>query len=331
MSLSAPTDSDDAVAQQASKRWVADADGRTIYYPYGQMYGGYLVTDPECERAIREADRPFDEASNNIAQFAYVLVLPVIYVYYYFSSSHPVLALAVFPATLALLGLLAWLVRRPRLEPLLAGLAPVPPADVAARKLRYKAAYVLLVIGGLFALVLHLYDQRVAAASVDSKTTDFYPDISQYLIYASFSALMSWSIIASSSKLSARFGQARTLLATLILVVLGLIPAGMAISTFSEPRPRIKLSELALSCENWGMGWFQITNVTLRSGSRGRQYAELEYDDGAPHLDRLPSESCEIDGLNADYTEVYDVIYKGWQAGKAAWSRELRGGRPMRW
>ena len=92
-----------------------------------------------------------------------------------------------------------------------------------------------------------------------------------------------------------------------------------------QPAARGMMSEFALSCDNWGIGWLQITNVSLRPGRRGRQYADIEYDDGVPHLNRPPRESCEIDGLNADYVDVYDAINNGWQVGKANWHKVTRG------
>ena len=32
---------------------ATDSAGRTVYYPYGQARSGYILTDPERERAIR--------------------------------------------------------------------------------------------------------------------------------------------------------------------------------------------------------------------------------------------------------------------------------------
>ena len=127
----------DGTKDSASRRWAVDAAGRPTYYPRGKGFSGYLVTDRGRERAIRDADRRFDEVSKQVAPFTLLLLLPVIELYYYFSSSHPMLACVVFPAAIALLGFFIWLIRRPTVAPLLGGLTCVPPVDLAGQKRLY--------------------------------------------------------------------------------------------------------------------------------------------------------------------------------------------------
>jgi len=150
-----------------------------------------------------------------------------------------VLACTVFPGAIVLLGFFIWLVRRPTMAPLLVGLIRVPPAELARRKYLYREGYVLLASIGSLALVLHLYDQRVSAASVASKTVDFYPDISQNLLVAIVFTLLSLVAVSNFGRLSAKFGRARVRLIALIFAVLALMPAGIAISKFSNPRPEV--------------------------------------------------------------------------------------------
>jgi hypothetical protein len=105
-SESMTTASEDAAADDPDKRWVRDSAGHKIYYPYGQMRSGYVVTDAARENAICEADRRFDEISKQFKPYASLLVLPVTYAFYYYLGSHPILAFAIFPAFLVLVGLI---------------------------------------------------------------------------------------------------------------------------------------------------------------------------------------------------------------------------------
>ncbi|SDP32746.1 hypothetical protein [Afipia sp. GAS231] len=311
MNLDGSISTDGDRSATASKRWFTDAAGRTIYYPYGAAYSGYIVTEAARERAIRAADQRFEDISKPFAPYTYGLLLAVTCIYYYFSSSHPLLACAAFPAALVLAGLIAWLARRSMIVPLLAGLDRAPAADPSGRKPLYRAAYVLLALSGLIALVLHLYDLRVATIAADSTTVDFYPDISGGLLNAGIFGLLLLGAIAGMRK--AKTCRVRATAAVLVLAVLALIPAIEVAENFYNPQPRIVLEDVTLSCR-WKLLWFDVTSVSLRSGSRGRQYARVEY--AVSHTafgDVTRTQDCEIDGLTVDYTEVYDAIRKRWQ------------------
>jgi hypothetical protein len=301
----------DAGTAKTPTRWATDEAGRSIYYPRGQAFGGYLVTDREREQAIRDSDQRFDDIDKRLTPFAGLLFLPVISVFYYFSA-HPLLAYLVFPAAVVLAGAIVWLVRRPRRAPLLAGLARVPPANGSGIRPLHRTGFVLLALVGAILLVLYLYDQRIAAASAGSRTIDFYPDISQYLLFAGFAALMLSVFIAGWHRLSARVGPNRAILSAFVLALLGVIPAAEAVSNFYDPKPAVVLSQDTFYCERTVL-WAEVAGLSLRSGSRGRQYARVEVGAGG-----RPVRDCEIDGLNADYADVYQAIYAQWQATKAS-------------
>jgi hypothetical protein len=306
--------SDDPVAQSSSKRWATDFSGCTVYYPFGQTRGGYLVSEAALESAIREVDQRFKDRSDRLLPYVSLLGVPLSYVVYYFFRTHPVLVIAVFPATILLLVMVAERFRRSALAPLLDRLATVPPADPNGQNRLHIAGYVILALIGLIYLVLYLYGLRVATAEVDSRATDFYRDISQYLVFGSLSALSLWAVIAGWSRVVAKTGSNRAMLSVFVLGVLSLGFFFAAAWNFYDPRPAVVLSHDSLYCQ-WRVRWSDIANLTLRSGRRFQEYARIEFvANRSPFSDGRSSESCKIDGLNTDYAEVYEAMQKSWQA-----------------
>lgn len=300
---------------EVSKRWIVDSEGRSVYFPYGKARSGYIVTDPAREGALRDADRRFEEISKQIAPYGALLLLPVTFGFYYFSASYPRLAYLLFPAAFALFAVAIWLLRRPKLASLLAGLPTAPPADVAAQKVLRLSGYLLLGLITLIVLVVYLYDLRVAAAAANSRTIDFYPDITQYLIFGSLSALFVFLVIARWNGLlaSPRVGPNRAML-SLFLFGIGTIGFFTAAAwNFYDPEPKVVLSRDTLYCQ-WRAGWTDITKVNLQSGRRGNRYLRVEFAaNRSPFPDRRLTESCKIDGLNATSHEIYRAVRTRWQ------------------
>ena len=302
-----------ADAQRSAKRWVTDSAGCKVYYPYGQIRSGYVVTDATRENAIREADRRFDEIFKQFKPYASLLVLPIIFAFYYYVGSHPILAFAIFPALLVLVGLITRLLRSPTLAPLLDGLPRAPAADLAGQKSLHRAAYVILLLIVLIALLLHLYDLRVADADANTRTIDFYPDISKYLIFGSVSTLFLWGVIAGWNKLSAKAGPNRAMLSVFLFSIgsLGFFVA--AAWNFYNPQPKIVLSQDTFYC-SWRVNWVDIADLSLQASSKGAEYARVKFAaNRSPFSDRRLTQSCEIDGLNTNYAEIYDAVQKRWQ------------------
>ncbi len=306
----------DSVARSDATRWLVDGAGRTIYYPYGKASGGYVVADAACENAIREADRRYSASYKRLKPLVPLLVLPVLSPFYFLIRSYPILAFAYLPAVITLAGLAERLIRRSRMAALFAGMDEVPAADPGAVKARYVAGCGILVLICVMSLVLHLYGQRVAAVAADRNTIDFYRDISRSLAFASLFALMLWGMIAAREKVAARSGASRVVLGVVLLGILFF--AGQVAIDFGNPRPVVTISEDSFYC-TWRVAWTDIADMSLRSGRRWQEYAHVEFVPGrSPFLNGKPAEDCEIDGLNSDYTEVYGVIYREWQAARSS-------------
>ncbi|MEH2484403.1 hypothetical protein [Bradyrhizobium sp. AZCC 2230] len=297
-------------ASVASKRWLSDAAGSLAYFPRGQAWGGYIVPDREREQAIRDADRRYAERSSVLIPFVSLLALPVVYGFYYVFGRYPILALALIPMAIVVIAIVDWQLRRPALAPLLKGLTRVPAADVATQRAFYRIGCSLFALIGITSLVAYLYEQRVAAIAVDSGTIEFYRTISKNLVLASFfGALLAGSIVGWS-RLSSRLSPNKAMLGIFLFGTLTAILVGQAVSNFHDPQPAVILSRDTLYCQ-WRAGWTEIAHISQRSGRRGEEYVQVEFVNGQP------AASCEIDGLNSDYAQVYDVIYSRWQAAKS--------------
>src|SRR5689334_11760866 len=94
------------------KKWVTDASGRTVYYPYGPAWNGYVVTDPAREQALRTADERFAELGKRLRPFWCVLLALLIYACNYYAYRRPVVMFAIIGSTLPVLALLGWLLHR---------------------------------------------------------------------------------------------------------------------------------------------------------------------------------------------------------------------------
>ena len=298
-------------ASIASKRWLSDAACGLVYFPRGQAWSGYIVPDREREKAIRDADRRYAECSSALVPYVSLLALPVVYGFYYFFGRYPITALALIPVAIILIAIVDWQLRRRALAPLLCGLTKVPAADVAAQRALYWIGCSLFALIGMTSLVAYLYDQRVAAIAADSMTVDFYRTISKKLVLAGFfGALLVWTIVGWS-RLSSRLGPNKTMLGIFLFATLTVIQVGQAVSNFYDPQPAVILSRNTLDCQ-WRANWTDIAHISQLSGRRGEEFVQVEFVNG-----QLTAR-CEIDGLNSDYAQVYDAIYKGWQQAKSS-------------
>ena len=238
--------------------------------------------------------------------------------FYYLLNHHPILAFAFVPTVLVSATVIEWQFRRPKLAPLLAGLTRVPPTDPDGRKIRLWLGYVLLGLLGATVLVAYLYDQRLSALIADSKTVDFYTDISRNLALAGVFGVLLCALLLGWSRITAKMNWHKLLLGVFILASLTLVQIGLAVANFYDPQPAIVLSHEGLSCQ-WRVNWTDIADVSMRIGRRGEEYAQIEFVKGqSPLANRKPSGSCEIDSLNAGSVEVYEAIYRGWQAAKSS-------------
>jgi hypothetical protein len=199
------------------------------------------------------------------------------------------------------------LLRRTLVWRLLAGLPRAAPSDpLAAARHRRNGLIAVALIGGVW-LVLWLYDLRVAAAAEGRTTTDFYPDLSQILLWAVAGALGIWVFVAGWSKLVAKLGPNRMMVGMVVLYVIEVALAGRAVALFFAPQPRVVISSDALWCGH-PREWRNIAKLTLSDGRFGSAYVHIEL------AGRGATERCEITGLHADYQTVYDAMQTAWLA-----------------
>jgi hypothetical protein len=189
-------------------------------------------------------------------------------------------------------------------------------APPARRSLIWLACLILALIVPL-SLVVYLYDQRLAEANAATRTIDFYPDISRYLIFGAFFALMLLGCIVRWNKISATAGPNRAMLAVFASATLTLVFVGLAGANFYDPKPKIVLARDRFYC-GWRVKWTDVSNIDKRWGGRFREYLRIQFAPGrSPFRDQRSSDSCEIDGLTVDDSEVYATVYKQWQMAKS--------------
>jgi hypothetical protein len=314
-----PDEEDDQARESAAKRWTVDAEGRTVYSPYGPGFAGVLVVEPARERALRAAVRRYDDLSRQLRPWAFVFVLPFGWALHNWLASHPVRVAAVLAGSIVAAVLVDWVLRRVLVGPLLAGLPRIAAQDTLAATRRRRAGLIALaLIGGIW-LVLHLYDVRVAPTTADGDRIDFYPDLSQNLLFAVLFALVIWIIVAGWRNMQAKFGETRMAITMVVLVGIELVFAFGAVGTFFKPEPKIVISRDDLTCGR-RYRWTAIVDLKLVDGRMGKKYVRAE-----PADSRVAVENCEITGLNADDDAVYDAMQAAWQAAPAAAARDRPG------
>jgi len=308
------------------KRWATDAAGRTVYYPYGPGRRGYLVADAAHQQALRASVARYDDIWNRIKPYAYMVGAPLGYAFYYFVGTHPVVAFALVPAFIAAAVLFDLVLRRAIVGNLLHGLPRVAPTETLPaplRSLRHAALFFLLFADAIW-LVLHVYDLRVAAAAADqSTTTDFYPDISLYVLFTAFFALVTVMIFAGWSRIAAKFSPNRLLFCVFVCVLITMAYVAITAWNLYDPTPSVIIARDFITCR-WNARWSDIDSFSLQSGGKGRQYVRFGFFSNGYRGGT--SESCEITGLNADYMTVYAAIDAAWRSAKTRRVNASSGG-----
>jgi hypothetical protein len=293
------------------ERFVKDASGRILFYPFGPKFSGYVV-DSAREQAFRREYKRRDESALWLqdARVVPVLMAPFILAFYRLASSRPFLAVSVLLGSPLFVGLVNlayryWWTRR-----LAAGLERVPPLERAGSRWRLRLALWTAVVVAPVWLVLKLYQDRVgvAIASDDGASINFYPDISWPILGTIFVGLLAWAAVYRLWVLSGPVGRVRATLSAFVLVAAALGFAGHAVSLFLHPDPSVVLTRDHLSCRS-SISWADISDMALIEGRYGKETVRLTY---GPAV-----EDCEITGLNAGYDEVYAAIRSTWQAQSA--------------
>jgi hypothetical protein len=314
-------DTQPAEEREVITRFAKDRRGRTLFYPNGPSWAGYIVPDTAREKALQEAATRHRDGTKRWRGLISLLMIPFLAGFYALIGSHPFLAFAfLLVVPISLCAVLEWIVRRYMFGALVDGLEGVPAANISAPRLRLQVAGVVIAVGVLSWLILHLYDGRIGALSQSIDTVSFYPDISMPVVLAMLFCPLALLIATKWGKLTARFGEARLFLSIILLATLGLVSFGWAAADLLNPKPSIVLTPESLVCKE-RVRWLDVTGVQLRDGSRGKEYARLDLDPARLEAGQWSSSvrkrgavTCEVTGLNVNYSAVYQAIQDRWQA-----------------
>jgi hypothetical protein len=299
--------------------FAKDAQGRTVFYPSGPAWSGYVVTDPDRERALRDVIRRRNDS--RWPYLGWVLWLPFLYGFCLLFASHLFQALAVlFLIPGLLLFVFGWLRNHWWNRALFAGLEPAAPDHAISRRLRVIGA-TATAIATLIWLILHLYQQRISAIPAHGTIAEFFPDISMQILGTLFFGSLALTLPFTWQKGVERSGEVRAVIGALFVVLFTFGSFAWAWSIFFSPEPRVILTEAALSCDGWRLAWSDIAGVTVSYGRYGREYARLDLDSPLSDPGLTPlflqnghAKRCQITGLNADSEAVLDVIRDTWWA-----------------
>jgi hypothetical protein len=305
-------------APDDNANFAKDAQGRTVFYPSGLACSGYVLTDPDRERALRDVIKRRDDIRWKILGFG--LWLPFVWGFCLLFQAHVFQAFAVLLLIPALLHFMFGRIRdRLWNRELFAGLERIGPDKAALRQLQ-ALGVTAAAIAALIWLILHLYQQRISAISTNGSIAEFFPDISMPIFLALFFGLGASALPFTWQKLVERSGEIRATFCALIFVVFGFGTFAWAASIFFSPEPRVVLTEAGFYC-GWRLEWADIKAVTVSYGRRGREYARFDLDSQSsdpgftPILFRADnSKRCETTGLTADSSAVFDAIKDTWQA-----------------
>jgi hypothetical protein len=305
-----PHQYDEALAAAAARRWASDAQGRAIYQPYGPGLAGFIV-DAAREPTLRAADRRYDALSKRLQPYAFVIALPMIRAFRYWLDSRPIFAFAFVAGSFAAIVLANAMLRWMLIRRVLAGLPRTAPSDPRAAARRRSAGLIALALIGGIRLVLWLYDARITATTTDRPLTEFYPDLSQNLLWAVAAGLLIWLLVATWDKLLPKLGTNRMMIS---LVVLGAVEVALVLhagATFFSPRAQVAFNADKLWCGRTHL-WSDIAQLSLLDDRGGSEYARIALADGRGTVER-----CEITGLHTHYQAVYDAMHTAWEAAGA--------------
>lgn len=303
----------------ADRHLQTDATGRTVFYPHGPAFRGYVVTDPERERAIRAGLG----APPGLVLAEVLLALVSLVAFGFLLPSRPhialVIALGALCALFVPLGLWWNYWRVPRL---VAGLERVSGSGHAWR--RRILPFLALVLAGA-ALVWGapaLYAARLRSLPSTAGTLDFYPGILLPLLCALFFGIGFWFYGFVRNPRVRPISQARIMIVLAASLVFSLAGALWSIAIYVNPQPVITISSQTLFCGKWRVQWNEITAISFESyrfGSSARLQLtghSLNSPQWTDFIRRRGAVNCEVTGTNADYATVYGTIYRAWQAGR---------------
>jgi SmpA / OmlA family len=314
MSMDATPDAP-APTPSPTDAFIADEAGRTLFYPFGESWHGYVVPDEAREQALRVAMVQYRANAKRFGIWPFFLAIPLFIAALAMFYSHPFLLLAAFVLPMALAILCDRAMLHYYLGPLLNGLKRAGSRNKVPGWIRQA----FLAAATLVWITLQIYQQRVAALPVTADTIAFYADIAQPLMWALLCGFAAVVMASARNKTPAGFSGGKQLVVLLLLCFAEVCLVGYVATNVLTPAPRVMVSAGGLFC-NWRVRWSDVTDVSQFSGRRGRQYARIKVG-SEPQLSLWSSgniKQCQITGLNEDYGTVYHAIRTAWLATRKA-------------
>lgn len=301
--------------------FVQDERGRSLFYPSGTAWSGYVVPDAARERALRCAIERYAALNKRLFPWG-ALVLPfALYPLYGYFSSRPFLAIGSVVLEFVLLVLAGAAIKRYQLRAELDGLERVDRRDGKPRRRLIILALWLATAGAIAELTLRLYQGYNDALPAVAGTTIYYAGISLSLALALIFGSFALLILSGWRGLVKRIGQRKVLLCYFVSLILCVFFVGDVAVTFLDPTPYVVVGSNGTFC-GWRIPWSKVTGIDLISGARGSRYAWLQTgpaSQGSFWL-RGNGKSCDISELNEDYAVVYGTIRRAWQSSRADYS-----------
>jgi hypothetical protein len=301
-------------------------DGRTIFYPYGRFWRGYVLTDPALVAEMRQAIGKYTVASCVVGP---VLAIPGCAAFAELFAVHPWWGLLC--GSLPFLPYAAWwYLRMRRLARQVSSRAAL---SERGRPIPYAALGALALGAALAWLVVAGYDHRVAAKATGNDIR-FYPDISSWVITALFFGGGSVVFVWPRKIPPVIVPQPHVKAVGWFFALLSLI--SMA-SLFLAPTPYIVITPDFLTCGGRRAAWQDISAIRLDRSPLGKEWARLSLvrsipgaRSGISTVQQPDTFSCKLTDVNADERAVYDAIDSAWRRARRVPVKPDRGG-PWEW
>ena len=298
----------------APDKFFKDGSGRTLFYPFGDSWRGYVVPDAAREAALRAALQRYGETRKRFNIWPFLLAAASFCGAWFVLDSHPFWFLGALVLPTVSLVMCDRALLYYQIRDLIGGLERVGSRDKTPGYIRQ----IFLAGAALAWITQQLYQSRIEALPVAPGTTAYYADVAQPLVWTLLFGCLALVIASARNKLPELFGGTKSLCTMLLFIVLQLCGVAYVAWYFLSPRPSIVVSADKLVC-GWELPWADVTALSEGDGGDSRsskQYARLKV--GAPPTPSVWSAGdvklCQISGLNADYAAVYRDMRTAWLA-----------------
>jgi hypothetical protein len=315
--------------------FVKDAEGRTIFYPFGPTGTGYIVPDAEREQQLSAAFERRRAFRRQLLPLLPPVLVGAFGAAYFFFSSHPFLVVAAAVLALVLLNAGETALLRGQFGALLADLPRLGMSDAERTERRHTSWSLLALVAVLTWFALRLYAWRLGALPVEDGRLDYYADISLPLLLAACFGIVLIALMAAQNRIVAQTGNAAKL--AMLFVLLALLEAGLVAVVawaFVSPTLKVVVTPDTITCpRRVSVRWVNVTAIDLITGDYGKKF--VEFDMGTEPRPPQPTpywspkritRQCEITGLNVDYGTVYRTVRATWRQARGLPGNDAAGG-----